>query len=47
MRPLWGGQAVWVTALIVIVAALVLVMYDPVMDAIFVDRDGIGNELAP
>ena len=47
MRRLSTVHAVRVIAVVVVVAALVLVLYDPVMNAIFIDRDGIGNELAP
>jgi hypothetical protein len=52
----WGGaqalrqlstiRAVWILAALVAVIALVAVLYDPVMDAIFIDRDGIGTELS-
>ena len=45
MRRLSTAQAVRVIAVLVVIAALVLV--DPVMNAIFIDRDGLGNELAP
>ena len=47
MRRLASGRAVWVIAVVLVVAALMLVMYDPVMDAIFIDRGGLGTELAP
>ena len=32
---------------ITVIVPLVLVLYDPVMNAIFIDREGLGNELAP
>ncbi|HEX7171925.1 MAG TPA: hypothetical protein VF365_04865 [Candidatus Limnocylindria bacterium] len=35
-----------VLALVVVLGALALVLNDPVMDVVFVDRDGIGTELA-
>jgi hypothetical protein len=48
MRGRSKVQAVWVVALLLVgLAALAMVIYDPVMDAIFIDRDGIGTELAP
>ena len=47
MRRLSTAQAIRLIAVLVVIAALVLVLYDPVMNAIFIDRDGLGNELAP
>jgi len=46
MRGLSKVQAIWFLTLLVALTALALVLYDPVMNAIFIDRDGIGNELA-
>jgi hypothetical protein len=40
-------QTIWVGVLLVALAAMAVVLYDPVMNAIFIDRDGLGNELAP
>jgi hypothetical protein len=47
MRRLSTAQAIRLIAVLVVIAALVLVLYDPVMNAIFIDREGLGNELAP
>jgi len=47
MRGLSTVQAVSLAALLVAIAVLAVMLYDPVMNAIFLDRDGIGTELAP
>lgn len=47
MRRLSKLQGIWVVAVLVAVVVLMAVLYDPVMDAIFIDGAGIGDELAP
>lgn len=46
MRGVSRSQALWIAAGLVIVVALAVFLYDPVMNAIFTDRHGM-DELSP
>ena len=47
MRQRSQVRAAWILVLLIAVIILVATLYDPLMNAIFIDRDGIGTELTP